>query len=499
MRGKTKKPKIFLGFVLLSILFGCTVEQEVIEKNANSSTITMTSKKFEELLQLPAFNTAYQKVVKRKGAISNATMARTALEDQYGFTISTDIPVKVVTDSENGTTYVMFIERPEKEALKFENLQILIKDSITEAIIIKYDLLNAIQKTEAHDSFTLNIKEMSVQPIEIDGKIMYNNNDFGTNPCTTTHTLMCTQPGDGWDDYHVATQYCLACANDNFPFVLQEETVCIYPIEGGGSTPSNINNGTGGGSNGGANPPHPIINYPVICSGCPELDEQQTPCEKISEKTADNSSANGLVPKLQNLRLHVNGTKEYGISLEYKKSLNQYTSTPVSPQTQDGNNHVTLHMGEYFYGGAHNHTNDGSSIPSWDDLRWLFNCYSLATPHNQTQIITFIVVENKASLTPATFTYALIIDNPTLLQQKIEADLNSITSSIDLDKKIKKILEAESYYYGLDFQNNEKNFLLKYGGYGFSIFKANNDTLNNWSQLNLNSNNDVVAIPCPQN
>ena len=122
------------------ILNACTFEEEIIKQNGYQEKIKLESKKFSELMQLPAFSNAYKRVINKKVTLSNDIAARTALEDQYGFTIVEDKDVKVIIDLDGSISYSMLIERAVKENLKFENLVIKVKNEEVEAIILKYEL-----------------------------------------------------------------------------------------------------------------------------------------------------------------------------------------------------------------------------------------------------------------------------------------------------------------------------------------------------------------------
>ena len=97
MKHYFKKSPIFLYIYLAFFAYSCTYEKEFVNEE-NHLKIKMEQKSFDELLQLPAFNEAYRKVIKSKTVLSNEIMARTALEEQYGFTIVAESPVRIVTD-----------------------------------------------------------------------------------------------------------------------------------------------------------------------------------------------------------------------------------------------------------------------------------------------------------------------------------------------------------------------------------------------------------------
>ena len=137
MKQHLMKMKLFLYICLgMIILNACTFEEEIIKQNGYQERMKLESKKFSELLKLPAFSNAYKRVINKKVKLSNDLAARTALEDQYGFTIVEGKDVKVITDVDGSISYSVLIERAVKENLKFENLIINVKDTIIKAMDI---------------------------------------------------------------------------------------------------------------------------------------------------------------------------------------------------------------------------------------------------------------------------------------------------------------------------------------------------------------------------
>ncbi len=76
------------------------------------------TKNFTEALLLPQFNLSLQKLSGKKGSISESAQARTALEEQYDFTIVEEAPVKILIFPDGLIKYILLIERQEKEELE---------------------------------------------------------------------------------------------------------------------------------------------------------------------------------------------------------------------------------------------------------------------------------------------------------------------------------------------------------------------------------------------
>ncbi len=92
-------------------LGGCAKEDFSNPQNANAKLngIKIEQKSFEELLGKSDFNKSFSKVVK-KSSVTLQT-EKTALEEQNGFTINEDAPIKIITQADSTVIYTMLIER----------------------------------------------------------------------------------------------------------------------------------------------------------------------------------------------------------------------------------------------------------------------------------------------------------------------------------------------------------------------------------------------------
>ena len=259
------------------IVYGCSEEQDFV-KQQNYKKIKMEDQSFDKLLQLPVFNDAYQKVVKAKTKITNSTMGRTALEEQYGFDIVPEVPVRIISTTDQGMYYMLLIERPIKEDLKFENLIINVKDSEVTAAIIKYEMANLAQKIDAINSYIFDFTDTNITSLVIDGKMMY------SGPCVDVVTLMCNQswttPG-GTTTPHVATAACLtSSAGADYLSVV---TTQIGDCSNGGGSDNGLSGGStvGSVSSGGAGAGS-VYNAPLPCLECVKDDDCNTSKEKLA-------------------------------------------------------------------------------------------------------------------------------------------------------------------------------------------------------------------------
>ncbi len=180
--------------------------------------------------------------------------------------------------------------------------------------------------------------------------------------------------------------------------------------------------------------------------------------------------------------------------MEYSRNDNTYKNYDVLPDPKN-NYRLQTPVAGWCFGAGHNHPKLGVPIPGWGDVRFLSLLYQNSYNYNKGKVVMYIVVKNNITSSPTTFTYALTINNPTLLINKILADENSL-GELSIDDKIQKMLDKESLYYDGGFSLIEMKFLEKYADYGINIHKATDDTLLNWKKLKLEGG-VVVGEPCP--
>ena len=299
---KTIKKLKLLSYICLAmfLLNSCTQEKEFVNEH-NHRDIDFKEKSFKEALSLPLFNDALQKVAKQKGALRSEDAARTALEDQYGFTIVTDAPIRIITD-ENGTvSYTILIEREVKEELKFENLMIKVEDEETTAAIFKYTLTEKGEISETGDYPIKGISNTVFTDLNVEGKVFYNSNG---DTCFDWFAFQC----DDVDPTHTAYATCFA-NNTAYPVIIE---VCIQPSPNldpigvggggetggtdGGGTPDGSSNNTGGlGGSGGNNTT--VSLSPINCKtgNCIEMDViLPDPCAMLKKLQADTNFKNRM-------------------------------------------------------------------------------------------------------------------------------------------------------------------------------------------------------------
>lgn len=142
-----KKTKILNKLLILSIfllLFSCTEEKNYLENN--NRELKFTQKPFKEMILLKDFNNAFQKVKSEK---QKSFVARSAIEDQYDFTIVEEKGVNILEGIDK-TYYNILIKRDTTSSLFFENL-LIVNEKINNvdhvsAFIIKYETPNGETK-----------------------------------------------------------------------------------------------------------------------------------------------------------------------------------------------------------------------------------------------------------------------------------------------------------------------------------------------------------------
>jgi len=297
MKQRLKQITKFIAICALVVLSSCEKDlyEEGIKQNNN---LKIEQKSFQELLLNKKFNSAYKKVEKSKISKKGDLQERTQLKDDYNFTIVEQSPVKILTNESDGSvTYVMLIERPISENLKFENLILNDKNGILDGRIIKYTLSKEPEKDELHGGEILDIIDTEMTTLEIEGRIAI--------PCVITYTLMCDNTAGGtWSHDHIATQTCID-ANINLYVTTQvecggggnSEGTFGGPPSGGntgsgptgpiGSVPSTGNTNTGPNGNGGGIGTTPSIpTSPISPFGSNEMDNIN-PCEKVNNLKND--------------------------------------------------------------------------------------------------------------------------------------------------------------------------------------------------------------------
>ncbi len=367
----------FLKNSLLLFLFGiimvsCELQEEAIHQHEHNSNLKLYEMKFEELMTNKRFINSFSKLPKSKKNLTTATVGRTVMENEYGFTIANK-PAKVIED--NGeTSYTFLITRDSTDANSFENLVIQTDSTnTTKAVIIKYNLTSPITSS-ADDSYSFTYNR-EITPI------VYNNTTVSETSkmvivCYWVYSLVCnnTRTGEIGPE-HIAGPN---CGRTYYNWTEECFSFDDGISNGGGSGPTgsgptggstNTGSNVGSGGTGGANS---INTSPVnncITGNC--IDENTTdPCEKI-KKLQDDTNFKG---KMANL---IDAARNWSFERCYVmyNATTPTTTNNYTYQTFDG----TANTPESGYNGnttmqgiIHSHYDSLLSIFSAGDLQDLY-------------------------------------------------------------------------------------------------------------------------------
>jgi hypothetical protein len=505
MKQRLKQITKFIAICALVVLSSCEKDlyEEGIKQNNN---LKIEQKSFQELLLNKKFNTAYEKVEKSKISKKGDLQGRTALEDEYNFTIVEQSPVKILTNESDGSvTYVMLIERPISENLKFENLILYDKNGILDGRIIKYTLSKEPEKDENHGGEILDIQNTEMTTLEIDGRIGI--------PCVMTYTIMCgtlgTTPYNNYTGVHIANWECYTLSDDLF-MVTSLECSGGGNIEGSssignnGSSNGSGNTGPNGGGVAGTTPSIPTSPISPFGSNETIIDDPCTSLKNLLDPTKCN--ARDKIVQVKNESSGYNG--EVGATFSNNNGV--YSSSPIkySPasNTNSSSDAVQLDYDENTYAAAHSHPDNVLTTPmySFSDLLELYRIYTNTNPVNIPNV-TFIL-----TLPTTGATYAIKVDNIQVFRDFIQSIYShGDVEKIPFNKPKLRVNKRNDIFQKMMCQNcnpgNGPNsstdysykfidgFLQTTKGKGLSMYKATNNTTN-WEKLDAAENDS--QYPC---
>ena len=508
---KLKQIIALLALCSLIILSGCTQEKEFVNEH-NHRNIDFKEKSFKEALNLPLFNDALKKVAKQKGAFRSEDAARTALEEQYGFSIVADAPIRIITD-ENGTVfYTILIEREVKEELVFENLMMKVENNETTAAIFKYLMEGKGTISETGEYFFPNVESSEFTDLNVEGRVFYNS-DTG-EACITTSQVMCNATWASEPYNHIANLGCYQyAASHGFSNLYESSsTVCFGSGGGGGGgTPDGSSNNTGGlGGSGGNN--QPIDLSPIGCrsSNCIEMND--LPCDELKNKINDSLFKAKLDILNTPARFALNHETGFAkvISIGGLDEFHPLWSLPNTHQLT-----IPDYLSEIYYMHVHNDDyydpvlNDDIytvKFPSYTDIKHVAidlqqNAFDNNVPYTETGGMTIT----------SQGIYAIYLLEPappsglgaTSLNWAIATDWVSFKK--DYDRAALKLItdcHFDPIIYKITPQKLEKvmmKLLKKHNLYDkIGVYKASNSIPSKWGRITLNSTNKVVIVPCPE-
>lgn len=504
----------------LIILGACTQEKEFINEH-NHSKIDFKEKSFKEALSLPLFNDALKKVAKQKGALRVEDAARTALEDQYGFTIVTDAPIRIITD-ENGTvSYTILIEREVKEELVFENLMIKVEDEETTAAIFKYTLTEKGEISEDGDYPIKGISNTVFTDLNVEGKMFFNANgetcfDWYVFKCDAklgyTHTAFATC----FNEHTAYPVLSVVCMGDNPNQNPIGDSSGGGPIGGSGDNSSGSSNNTGGvGSSGGD--PDPVLASPIPCRTGNCIEELfDNNCDKLQNLLKPEKQVVAAIASVRTNSVGFNGEK--GARLSHSSTINpannavvhDYSVTFDSTTETVGNSHqLRININEFTYGFIHSHPVEvgvPKAVPMFSlyDLNALIRIYNTTLLENKQDVVFMLVI-------PGGDVYALKVDDIALLTTYVDSFNNNKDVIDEVNPKEKEKLKNNLFdrrcrngAYDSDDENEKENkyvmgFLDEMRNKGLSLYRAvNPSAVTGWEKLTYPSpfTAQPTATPC---
>lgn len=352
MKHTIKKMKIILYFCLaIFLLNSCTQEKEFLEQG--NRDIKFSRKPFKELLSIKDFDAAYEKVKNEKQ--KNIT-SRSAIEDEYNFSIVEDKDVKII-EVENKTFYNILIERNYVSPSYFENLFIMVEkiNNIDEvsAYIIKYSTSNGLMAFVPE-----NDKEIT----QLFGRFLQN--------CSNVCVPMCIKP---WHK-DIACEAHPMSSNDCVNSFQMCFEVChdIYIPDGGGGDVYDHGNNSSGGGGAGATPPStspPPINGATGAAPPPELiinpvdevEQKKTPCSELAKlsKPRKNPLPSGSVKISDAIEVLENNSSLTDIhenGFQFRIDGGKEYSARQLPNTNRFPTYVKYGSNPAVFGGGHTHT-----------------------------------------------------------------------------------------------------------------------------------------------
>lgn len=483
-------------FAFIAINISC--DKELYDDAISSSKkASIREVKFDELLKEQKFKNLLTTV--SDNHLQRNASARSAFENQYGFTI-VNSSVKVIETS-SLTSYTMLIERDgNTNETFFENL--VIQEDIfnnQKAAVFKYS--PTLITPTYHNSFLF---QGSIQKQNINNFSGFNRNSYENTTQSECYAdvLMCNESWSGGSlgSEHTATG---ACRNINFLFVKRVRVICAGDSGGGGGGDfwdgsGSGDNGSGfgdtGGSGGGANDfpsdeNNEIVTSPILTVNNPT--PQRTPCQQLALMTMNFALKNALT----DLKTKTGETREYG----YKITKTNRTFNNPTPNNADPNNSnkIIMSAGGNNVGCFHTHDNPATNgtypMFSPEDILYLLD---IATYHNN----------NGQPKDFSEYFITLTVDGGTFAL-KIKDFLNfrrQMATNYEGKGGIKDKLEKDYYDFrepAGDINLLKKDFLTVTRNLGIGLYEASSD-LSSWSEVVLDLNpisptfSEPKNIPC---
>ena len=521
MKKQKLKNYLKLGILLfgVSIFFIACQKEELYQQDA--ITTTETSYKVISLNEIeklkPVVNNIKQ--VKPKIAALNRNFS--------SFLPLENIDTSKVIQYTNETgfsTYTFKIESEQPNTINFENLHLLETDQGYIGYILSYEpdeiWYNDVDNFTPEGDHVFNLKTYQgyITKYSLEREVIWSNNPNVQNNIASRTTTLCTisiveecchkYSGNPTGACHPRGPRC------NGPFNTVNVETCIS-LPGGGSNTGNEGEGNyGGGSNtneddcqtSGTNilDGQPIAGIngdcaPNIVAGVkpPVEPQEENGCETLKNLAKTDSLSVNIKPIIDNLKTKTALDKEYSISFakEYNYDLYSYADPEGIREGPNKLNSWTR-IGPNWFGQAHTHPSGSHPMYTWRDIKTLNSLYTNINEYYDKTSAFIIIVNDDGTV------YAIMVDNQNVLYQALQDDLNA-TEGEDEEEKADNLNEKLKKDYDKEVTNGnsdlERVFLKKFKDYGISLYKASNNSMENWDKLKLPDNTpnpEVEHQPC---
>jgi hypothetical protein len=477
-----KKPsKIILkllNLIVLLILFGC--EKDLYEEPIHQSKINVEKVSLKDSKSSSKIHPNLLKAVSKVHSKNNIEIGKIVYDSINNIYFDDELGIKITNEDHESYTFKII-----KEGGKLENI-LFTKNEYNEFDVfkLKYDF------TEV-ELILLNFQD--IKPKEV---INLTSSDTANKFIVITFLVsLCNHNPYDCGGFH--------CGFEEVTFSMWiDDSIGIGSNGGGGGSGGSGGGGGGSGGGGSANNPNSNTNsieLPILTMPVHGIQPSQTPCETLRDVIQNAKVAlaiQALAPKTL-----LKSESAYQIERKYSSQTQTYTYTTTLKEGDNFN--TTVQVGGYIKGQAHNHPENGQSIPSITDLKWLSACQENIYPASA-NAYNIVVCPNPASPNdPSTaIIYAVTVDNLENLTNQMNTVFGADFDTLTADQQRELIKEINDKYaekFG-DVQNSaagmEKKFLELYATFGISLYKFD-DNANNWNKLNL-QNNTVTPQPCEE-
>lgn len=452
----------------------------------------------------------------------NSLTQRGMYYEEFGVFIDTATIVSIEKDNKHSLTF-RIINDEKTNTIENLVLQANDNDSYT-AYITTYDVTEQEQQQLLNGETLLPKKPSAITKTTTNSRISIGGDGA---ECAEIHSIQREECPDGKGGYIPFTgENNNNCAGMPVTVTYLVVTINLECMSGGGSSNPGTRPGTPypgsnpGGTNPGGNgtspgtqpgnpgtPPDPTEpirdpgdGTPVITTPVLVVNRPKTPCNQLKEfGQADKMN---LKPGIDSLKHFVNNTPnkiEYGLEvikqLNYDGETYDYRTTLV---TSNEETEVTLTTSRLHIGAAHTHPKKGYAMFSFGDVKGLIDFYDVVSTNYKEEVFSTLVCKDKAGNVNV---YTLKIEDINMLKTRIATIWNhpNYSEYSDPDKRLKEIHKMQAETFRKSNNQLEKSFLQQFLGFGISLYKATDDSLTNWSKLELSTTPPLTVNSTPCN